>query len=101
MAAGNTLLYLNTKENREAVGDCGVGFPPNVDELAAAMQLLLDTPQLREDLARKALARAAELYSWERIVDQYELLFCGLADIGPLPAKADLKVDRPEEGDVI
>jgi glycosyltransferase involved in cell wall biosynthesis len=101
MAAGNTLLYLDTKENREAVGDCGVGFPPNVDELASAMQRLLDAPQLRQELARKAVARAAELYSWERIVDQYEQLFCELADIGPLPAKADLKVDRPEEGDVI
>ncbi|HKT71141.1 MAG TPA: glycosyltransferase, partial [Terriglobales bacterium] len=103
MAAGNTLLYLDTNENREAVGDCGVAFHPNVDELASAMQRLLDSPELREELARKALARAAQLYSWERIVDQYEQLFSELADIGPLPAKADLdlKVDSPGKSDVI
>jgi glycosyltransferase involved in cell wall biosynthesis len=103
MAAGNTLLYLDTKENREAVGDCGVAFHPNVDELARAMQRLLDSPELREELARKALARAAELYSWERIVDQYEQLFSELADISPLPANADLdlNVNSPGKSDVI
>lgn len=101
MAAGNTLLYLDTKENREAVGDCGVAFHSHVDELASAMQRLLHSDQLREDLARKALARAAELYSWEKIVDQYERLFGELAEIVPVPAKTDLKVDSPGESDVV
>lgn len=101
MAAGNSLLYLDTKENREAVGDCGVAFHSNVDELASAMQRLLDSDQLREDLARRALVRAAELYSWEKIVDQYERLFSELAEIGPVPAKTDLKVDSPGESDVV
>jgi glycosyltransferase involved in cell wall biosynthesis len=101
MAAGNTLLYLDTKENREAVGDCGVAFLSNVDELASVMQRLLDSPELREELARKALARAAELYSWEKIVGQYEQLFRELAEISPLPAKTDLKVDSPGESDVV
>jgi glycosyltransferase involved in cell wall biosynthesis len=101
MAAGNTLLYLDTKENREAVGDCGVAFLSNVDELASVMQRLLDSPELREELARKALARAAELYSWEKIVGQYEQLFGELAEISPLRAKTDLKVDSPGETDVV
>ena len=101
MAAGNTLLYLDTQENREAVGDCGLAFHSNVDELASVMERLLNTPETREELARKALARAAELYSWERIVDQYEQLFGELADIRPLPAKTDLKVNRSEESDLV
>ncbi len=101
MAAGNTLLYLDSKENREAVGDAGVAFRADADELASAMQRLLDAPQVREDLAHKARARASELYSWERIVDQYEELFAELAEIGPLPVRPDLNVDRPEEGDII
>ena len=101
MAAGNTLLYLDTKENREAVGDCGVAFHSHVDELASALQRLLDSDELRQELARKALARAAELYSWEKIVDLYERLFGELAEIGPLPAKTDLKVDSPGGGDVV
>ncbi|HSB75889.1 MAG TPA: glycosyltransferase [Terriglobales bacterium] len=101
MAAGNTLLYLDTKENHEAVGDCGVAFRPDVDELAAAMQRLLDGSHLRDELARKALARATELYSWERVVDQYEQLFCELANIAPAPVHADLNVDRTGESDAL
>jgi len=100
MAAGNTLLYLDNQENREAVGDCGVRFRPDPEELAAAMQSLLDDPHQRQALALKAQARATELYSWERIVDQYEELFCEVAEIGQ-PAHADLKVDRPGESDVV
>ena len=100
MAAGNTLLYLDTKENREAVGDCGVAFHSHVEELACAMQRLLDSPQLRGELSRKASARAVELYSWERIVDQYEALFGQLSRGGSLPA-AELKVDSTGETDPI
>ena len=101
MAAGNTLLYLDTRENHEAVGDCGVAFRPDVDELAAAMQRLLDASHLRDELARKALARATELYSWERVVDKYEQLFCELANIAPSPVHADLNVDRTGESDAL
>ena len=94
MAAGNTLLYLETMENHEAVGDAGVSFRPNVEELSAAMQNLLDDPQLRESFAHKALARATELYSWERIVDQYEQLFYDVAEIRrPIPA-TELKAEH-------
>ena len=100
MAAGNTLLYLDTKENREAVGDCGVAFRSDVEQLASAMQRLLDNPQMRADLSGKASARAVELYSWERIVDQYEQLFCGLTDMGRLPADSKLKMDPSEDGDI-
>lgn len=100
MAAGNTLLYLDTKENREAVGDGGVAFHSHVEELACAMQRLLDSPQLRGELSRKASARAVELYSWERIVDQYEALFRQLVHDGLLPA-TELKVDRTGETDPI
>lgn len=101
MAAGNTLLYLDTRENREAVGDAGVAFPSQAEDLAAAMQRLLNAPQMRDTLSRKALARATEFYSWEGIVDQYEQLFATLAKVGPLAAAADLNVDRPGESDVV
>jgi rhamnosyltransferase len=100
MAAGNTLLYLDNAENREAVADCGVRFRPKVQELAAAMQELLDAPEQRERLSAKARARAAELYSWERIVDRYEQLFCELTHTGSLSA-ADLEVHRSGESDAV
>lgn len=101
MAAGNTLLYLDNPENREAVGDSGVRFRPNPQELAAAMQQLLHDPEQRESLAAKARARATELYSWERIVDQYEQLFCELTDIHALPASSDIKAERAGESDTV
>lgn len=95
MAAGNTLLYLDTKENREAVGDCGLAFPSDVDKLASAMQQLLDSPQQRAELSRKASARAAELYSWEHIVGQYEELFRNLPQKPVhLPVSTDLREDQ-------
>jgi glycosyltransferase involved in cell wall biosynthesis len=102
MAAGNTLLYLDTRENREAVGDCGVPFRPDVDTLATAMQRLLDDSEMRRQLSAKALARAAEFYSWERIVDQYERLFYEMTGgAASLPAPAELHADRGEEGDLL
>ncbi|HEU5334882.1 MAG TPA: hypothetical protein VFU27_02905, partial [Terriglobales bacterium] len=70
------------------------------EQLASAMQRLLDNPQLRADFSRKASARAAELYSWERIVDQYEALFAELADNDSSPAPA-LKVDASSESHLI
>src|SRR5512146_766357 len=100
MAAGNTLLYLDTRENREAVGDAGIAFRADTEELAAAMERLLNASPVREDLARKARARAAELYSWERIVDQYEQLFCEGTDMGRLPADSKLKMGPSEDGDI-
>jgi rhamnosyltransferase len=98
MAAGNTLLYLDTRENREAVGECGVAFAGDDGELARAMQRLLDAPELRAELSRRARERAADLYSWERIVDQYEQLFAELCDGGSRVAESDLEVGRSGEG---
>ncbi len=79
MAAGNPLAYLDTPENREAVGDGGLSFPHDPAELASTLKKLIDDPTLREKLEAHALARASERYSWDKIVTQYEQLFAQLS----------------------
>ena len=75
LAAGNAIVYLDNKVNREAVGDCGVGFQPTADHLAGALQSVIGNADLRDALRKKALARAQEVYSWDHVVDKYEQLF--------------------------
>jgi len=75
LAAGNAIVYLDNKVNREAVGDCGVGFRPQPEALAAALQSVIEDPILRDDLKQRAFARASDVYSWDHVVDKYEQLF--------------------------
>ena len=75
MAAGNVLLYLNTVEGRETVGDAGLGFDLDASDLAGKMRRLLDDAELRAQLRQRGLARVAEKYSWEAIAARYEALF--------------------------
>jgi len=74
MAAQNAVLYCNTPENREVVGDCGIPFEPQVEDLAAKMRYALQDAELRARLGVKSLGRVAAVYSWERIAAQYENL---------------------------
>jgi glycosyltransferase involved in cell wall biosynthesis len=80
MAAGNCVIANGTPENREALQDCGLLYRMNdVDELRCLLQRTLDDPSLARELGEKASARAAAVYSWETITDQYERLFLDLA----------------------
>jgi glycosyltransferase involved in cell wall biosynthesis len=75
MAVGNPILYLDTKQNREAVAGCGVPYPHDPAALAIKIQELIDSEATRQDLRLKSAAHASEIYSWSRIVEQYERLF--------------------------
>jgi glycosyltransferase involved in cell wall biosynthesis len=80
MAAGNCVIANGTPENLEVVADSGLIYPMNdVDELGALLQRVLDDPVLAKSLGEKASARAASVYSWETVTDQYEGLFQDLA----------------------
>ena len=74
MAARNAVLYLDTPENRETAGDCGLSFGSEA-ELAQKITSLTAQPQVLDDLADKAQQRAQQLFSWDRITTQYETLF--------------------------
>ena len=75
MAAQNAILYLNTPENRETVGDCGMVFQPDENDLVTKTLAMIGDPSLRSELGRRARRRAETLYSWEEVTQKYEDLF--------------------------
>ncbi len=78
MSCGNAVLYLGTPENVEVAGDAGLPFSPSADDLAEKLTSVLADGELRAGLGRRALARARERYTWDKIADEYEYLFARL-----------------------
>ncbi|MBI4476725.1 MAG: DUF1972 domain-containing protein [Acidobacteria bacterium] len=82
MGVGGCPVVNDVEENREVAGDAALYFTAaNPVTLAAALERLEADERLRADLSERALARAAERFSWDRITDDYERLFkqvCGL-----------------------
>ncbi len=75
MGAGRPVVYHWTPENREVVGDAGVPFrfsgEPRLERVLA--ELVEDEARLAE-LGRRARARVAARYRWDRIAEAYEAL---------------------------
>jgi glycosyltransferase involved in cell wall biosynthesis len=76
MAAGSAVLFLETSENSETVGDAGISFKNSAADLAEKLQYLLVSPELRGRVSALARQRAASAYSWQTIANQYEALLC-------------------------
>ena len=77
MGRGALVIYRNTPENIEVVGEAGVPFAP--DELAAKLEETLAMPEdRRSELRRRAQDRVRERYSWDAVTDAYERLLAGL-----------------------
>jgi len=78
MVAGNTVLYLDTPENRETAADGAQPFQPAAADLASQLTRLLANDRLRRDLGQKARQRAESVFSWETVTRSYESLFAQL-----------------------
>jgi glycosyltransferase involved in cell wall biosynthesis len=77
MGRGALVLYLDTVENREVAGGCGLAF--TAATLTTVMRQALDLPvSERERLQAAARARVQERYSWDAITTEYEALFAQL-----------------------
>jgi glycosyltransferase involved in cell wall biosynthesis len=74
MGAGNCVLALDTPEHREVLGPAGLYYT-DVAGLARGMRGILEDLPRVERLRRETGDRVRELYSWERITDEYEALF--------------------------
>jgi glycosyltransferase involved in cell wall biosynthesis len=74
MAAQNAVLYCNTPENREVVGECGIPFELRVEDLAEKLRYALQNKELRTALGAQSQKRVETIYGWERIAAQYESL---------------------------
>jgi glycosyltransferase involved in cell wall biosynthesis len=70
MACGVPVITSNVSSIPEVVGDTGVMLDPDdVDGFAEAMKLICMAPELRADMAAKALARSRE-FTWESCVSE-------------------------------
>lgn len=78
MAAGNCVLARDTPEHREVLASTGLYYN-DVSGLRARIAEILAEPALAERLGELAAGRVRTLYSWDRIVDEYEALFAKLA----------------------
>jgi glycosyltransferase involved in cell wall biosynthesis len=70
MACATPVLTSNTSSLPEVVGDAGLLVDPlDVDAITAGLIRLADDAELRRDLARRGLVRAAD-FTWERAAEQ-------------------------------
>jgi glycosyltransferase involved in cell wall biosynthesis len=66
MMAGCPVISSSTSSLPEVVGDAGLLVDPtNIEEIAAAMQRVLQAPDLRDSLIEAGLQRAS-CFSWEQ-----------------------------------
>lgn len=81
MALCGCVIVNGTPENVEVVGDAGVVCAPgSVASLSSSLSDAIRHPEVVESYRKRAQQRVQALYSWERVTDQYELLFTNLAD---------------------
>jgi glycosyltransferase involved in cell wall biosynthesis len=80
-AMGQAILVIanDTPENSETLGGTGILYRKNDrEDLTRALQQVADDPEAYAGLRKAALERARSVYSWEKVIDQYERLFLGL-----------------------
>ncbi len=77
------VLANDTPENREVVADAGILYARNhVADLRARLQALVDHPEQRRDIRKRAKERIYRHYTWSKVTDAYEALFERLAKTG-------------------
>lgn len=76
MASGTCVLVNDHPPNIECIGAAGVSFSgaEGAADLKDKLNMLLDSPELVAELAKKAQERVRQEYSWERVTDLYEEL---------------------------
>jgi len=72
MAYGKAVLALNVPFNNEVLGDAGLFFEKDPNDLRAKLLTLLENPDLVRDLGLRARRRVLDAYDWEKVADAYE-----------------------------
>ncbi|MEP7269884.1 MAG: glycosyltransferase [Acidobacteriota bacterium] len=78
MGAGNCALTLATPENLEVMGDAGLVYH-SVEDLARQLRRVLADPSIIGEYRHRAMSRVMQLYNWEQITDEYEVLLARVA----------------------
>ncbi len=81
MGRGALVLYLNTPENAEVAGECGIPFESH--NLTEVMKRVLSMPAEEQNHFRQsAQERVRTRYSWEAVTNAYEELLSRLCGVG-------------------
>lgn len=96
MACGVPVIVSNVSSLPEVVGDTGLMIDPqDVDGLASAIETLVNSPGLRQELSEKALQRSAT-FTWSRCVDQTVEAYRAVLNPGNGAAQGErVNVGRP------
>lgn len=89
MAAGNPIIAHDNRYNRWVAGDSALYFH-TANDVDRQLTTLLSKPGLREQLQHAGRSRQAELFTWDRITDQYEQL--ALKHVGSKPSVSPVTV---------
>ncbi|MEW6570926.1 MAG: DUF1972 domain-containing protein [Nitrospirota bacterium] len=79
VGAGNCVLANDVPEHREVLSDAGFYYSGKED-LKDKMISLMDNDAMVREKKLKAVQRINDEYSWERITDEYERLFCEMVN---------------------
>jgi glycosyltransferase involved in cell wall biosynthesis len=79
LGCGNCVLALNTPSNAEVLGDYGILFEHDAEELHRKLEYIERHPEIADAYRRRAPDRIREAYSWETITNQYEEFVLHLA----------------------
>lgn len=80
MGFGNCVLVRDTAANSDVVGEAGLKFEDarEKESLAEKINYLIAHPDIVEEYRGRAVKRVKEAFSWEKVTDKYEQLFCDL-----------------------
>lgn len=81
MGAGNCVLANDVPEHREVLGEAGVYYR-GTEDLRRKLILLMKVEALVDEKRTAAAKIAADEFSWDSIVDEYERLLAGLLEQG-------------------
>lgn len=75
MANGCPTLAIDVPFSRDVLGDAGIFFAAEPEDLRQKMAWMLTHPEALAPLRERAVARIRDHYSWEGVTDGYERLF--------------------------
>jgi len=80
MGSGCFTIASDVSFNRDALGEGGIYYDIDLDDLTDKMQWALDNPDKLVPYKFAAQRRISEYFSWDIVTDQYEQLFLDLLD---------------------
>ena len=78
MGSGCFTISIDIDFNRNVLGDCGIYYKNDENDLTEKMQWAILNEELLNEYKKNAQDRIRKKYSWDKIADQYEQLFYDL-----------------------